>query len=143
MSTGFRTCNFSSRTGVSSVRPTAGHRDRLMAAFRSRSITKPHSHLNVRSARDIFAFIKPQLEHVFVEGKNRSTLTNLDPYQGVLYSSCRTNCDHETSAIDLAKQWFFIIACTDKSSTTMTDLVFASIVVALCRQSLRAFVIRR
>src|SRR5437899_11305332 len=106
-----------------------------MAAFKARSITRTHSRWKVRWARDISSLTVPHLEQVFVDGKNRSALTNFDPYQRVLYPSCRTNSDHEASATDLARRWFFTEPRAAKSSTNTTDLAFATIVLHLCSPS--------
>ena len=51
-------------------------------------------------------------------------------------------CKGVPELIDLAKQRFFSIPLTCRFSTTMTDLVFASSLVALCKKSARWHPIR-
>src|ERR1700692_10203 len=62
-----------------------------------------------------------------------------EPYHLVLYSSMHRNSLHPASEICLLSLLFFNISFTSKSSNTITDLVFASLVVSLCKKSLRMF----
>ncbi len=61
-------------TGLISWRATPGHdghKGREIAAFTSRSSTRPHaSHRKIRSHRSSVAFAAPQWEQLFELGKN-------------------------------------------------------------------------
>jgi hypothetical protein len=67
-----------------SVPLTASMR-RFLAAFTSRSMTRPHSsQVKTRSSRDSLAFTIPQAEQVLELGKNRSATMSWPPCQQVL-----------------------------------------------------------
>src|SRR5437016_2616714 len=127
-------------TGVSNVRATPGHSPRFLAALRSRSTTRPHSsQWKVRSPRGISSFTCPHLEHLFVDGYHLSAVTRVEPYHRVLYRSCLEISPQAASAMARARWWFPIIFLTSRSSTTITGLVFASIVVNFWMASRRVF----
>ncbi len=58
-----------------------------MAALTSRSWTAPHGQFHDRTFSGIFSLIRPQAEHMRVDGKNRSTRAKVRPYRAALYSS--------------------------------------------------------
>src|SRR2546426_3572646 len=97
------------------------------------------SQWNVRSSRGISSFTCPHLEHLFVEGYHLSAVTSVDPYHRVLYRSCLENSPQPASTMALARWWFPIMFLTFRSSTTITGLVFASIVVNFWMASRRVF----
>ena len=63
----------------------------LIAAFRSRSIRFPHVQRYTLSDSFSSFFILPHLQHFLLEGKKRSTHTNLFPLHASLYSSNSRN----------------------------------------------------
>ena len=63
----------------------------LIAAFRSRSIRFPHVQRYTLSDSFSSFFILPHLQHFLLEGKKRSTHTNLFPLHVSLYSSNSRN----------------------------------------------------
>src|SRR5579884_3346551 len=65
--------------------PLTASTSRFLAAFTSRSMTRPHpSQVKTRSARDSLAFTIPQAEQVLELGKNRSATMSRPPCQLVL-----------------------------------------------------------
>lgn len=76
----------------------------LMAAFKSRSISKPHSeHTKTRSERRRLSFFQPHpLQHLLL-GANLSISTNTFPNQSALYRSCRLYSYQPQSATAFAK----------------------------------------
>jgi hypothetical protein len=78
---------------------------KLMAAFRSRSITSPHCwQWKVRSESIRFASYQPQPEHVREDGSHRSASTMRHPFQAALYVNCRRNSYQPTSPIACARR---------------------------------------
>src|SRR5579884_4248317 len=70
--------------------PLTASTSRFLAAFTSRSMTRPHpSQVKTRSARDSLAFTIPPAEQVLELGKNRSATMSRPPRQLVLPLSCR------------------------------------------------------
>src|ERR1035437_1083575 len=81
----------------------------LIAAFKSRSITKPHfGHSYVRSDNFIF-LIDPHELHIFVLGSNIPISMKYLKFQLLLYSICSLNSPHDTSLILFANLWFCTI----------------------------------
>src|ERR1700722_14713566 len=66
-------------------------------------------------------------------------MTKLDPYHFVLYSSMQRNSLQPASEINRLNCLLLAIPFTFKSSNTIIDLVFAKLVVVLCKKSLRMF----
>src|ERR1035437_1733576 len=98
---------------------------RFWAAFGSRWWCAPHdSQSHSRSSSLILALIAPQQEQRFVLGKKRSATITLPPDHSALYLHSRPNSAQPLSAIAFARQWFFNIPTTFKSSSTSTGLVF-------------------
>src|SRR5437667_5380245 len=97
------------------------------------------SQWKTRSPRGISSFTCPHLEHLFVDGYHLSAVMSVDPYHWVLYRSCLTVSPQAASAMARARWWFPIMFFTSRSSTTMTGLVFASIVVNFWMTSRRVF----
>src|SRR4051794_25213876 len=75
-----------------------------MAALTSRSWWLPQGQSHARTFNAILSLIRPQSEHIFVLGKNRSTLPKLRPYRAALYSNMPVNDDHPASWTDLASR---------------------------------------
>lgn len=115
----------------------------FFAAFTSRSWCSPHCG-QVHSLR--FKFFTslcwyPQFEHNWLDGKVLPTYTIFLPHHFALYSSIPTNFDQLTSAMLLAKRWFFIIPRTRKSSKQITWFSRISLADSLCRKSFRQLTI--
>lgn len=115
---------------------------RLIAAFKSLSNTAPQSQVHSLSDNFNSELIAPQCRHRRDDGKNLSAVFNSDPYHSLLYPICLRNSANPTSLIACARQWFFTIPATFRSSRTITlglslfGLVFATIdEVALCNVS--------
>ena len=84
----------------------------------------------------------PHSEHVFDEGKNRSTVWSVRPYQSHLYSSIRRNMPHAASEIARARHLLRTIPLTLRSSTASAWFSATSRVLNLCRKSRRLSAIR-
>src|SRR5689334_10236968 len=98
----------------------AAVRARLMAAFKSRSVTDPQSsHLKIRSARVRSSSIQPHQEQVLLDGSQRETVDTREPACWVLYASCRRNSEKPTSAMDRESLRFLSIPRILRSSRTM------------------------
>ena len=78
-------------------------------------------------------------QHVqsFDEGKNLSTIKRFFPYHLHLYSIILRNSDQEASPIDHARQWFFIIPFTFKSSIPILLWFLTTFVESFCKKSFR------
>lgn len=114
----------------------------LMAAFKSRSTTFPHSQRMTLTDNDM-SWITPQPEQVLLLGKKRSTTTICVPVMAALYSSCSLNSPKLESITDRAKQRFFTMPLTFRSSMPIIENSVTRRVVSLCSASLRMFAIRR
>src|SRR6266568_1681773 len=87
----------------------------------------------MRSERSISSLTLPHLEHIFVEGNQRSARRNLSPCHTVLYPICRRNSPRPTSLMERASlRLRFIPSTWRSSSTTTAGRTCASAVVA-CR----------
>src|SRR6266567_2404549 len=74
----------------------------------------------MRSERSISSLTLPHLEHILVEGNQRSARSNVSPCQTVLYPICRRNSPNPTSLIESASlRLRFMPATLRSSSTTM------------------------
>src|SRR5215469_13839393 len=72
----------------------AANRSKLIAAFRSRSMTRPHrSQRKTRSAsvKSSSTHSQPGVEQVLLDGSQREARRTLEPYHAALYKSCRLN----------------------------------------------------
>src|SRR5262249_8961936 len=82
---------------------------KLIAAFRSRSMTSPQSgrnglrQRNTRSFSSKVSSTHPQQEHVLLEAIHRSARLMRHPYQAALYVNCRRNSYQPTSPIACAR----------------------------------------
>ena len=102
-----------------------------MAAFLSRSTSSPQaSQRNTRRDRESPGPSTPHREQLRVDGKSRGATMSRAPYQLDLYSSIRRNIPKPTSATERERRPR-AKAFTERSSTTIADLVFASAVVTL------------
>src|SRR5690606_359658 len=114
----------------------------FLAASRSRSWTSPQEgHFHVRSFRVRFLFTRPQV-HMREDGSNLPMRIRFFPLHSHLYSNCRKNSLHATEEMPLARQWFFSIPATFKSSITMLSWFLTSFEVSLWRKSRRRLAMR-
>src|SRR5216683_5564121 len=87
----------------------------------------------IRSERSIFSLTLPHLEHLFVEGNQRSARSNVSPCHTVLYPICRRNSPRPTSLMERASLRLRFIPSTWRfSSTTRAGRTCALAAVA-CR----------
>src|SRR5579859_613847 len=116
-----------------SARPAAST---LMTALTSRSWVDRQGQGHDRTLSAILSLIRPQSEHIRVDGKNRSTRANVRPYRAALYSTMAVNCDQPASCTDLASR-VRPRPATHRSSTYTAWLSRMIAVDSLCCQSRR------
>ena len=80
-----------------------------MAALTSRSWVLPHGQSHARTSSAILSLMRPQSEHVRVDGKNRSTRAKVRPYFAALYSNmlvklARSSAGAIANAIDYERE---------------------------------------
>jgi hypothetical protein len=94
----------------------------LIAAFRSRSMTRPQaSQRYVRTERGSLAFTAPHPEHVLLLGYQRSMTCKVVPVRTHLYSSSRRNSPNEASSTAWARLWLATIPATLRSSIEISE----------------------
>ncbi|GAB3831626.1 hypothetical protein GCM10027610_022140 [Dactylosporangium cerinum] len=64
----------------------------------------PHGHTHDRIDRSIFSLVRPQSEHIRVDGNQRSTRAKVRPYRAALYSNMPVNAAHPASYTDFASR---------------------------------------
>src|SRR6266571_2901981 len=74
----------------------------------------------MRSERSISSLTLPHLEHILVEGNQRSARSNVSPCQTVLYPICRRNSPSPTSLMERASLRLRFMPSTWRSSSTAT-----------------------
>lgn len=111
----------------------------LLAAKISLSCVTPQD-LQVQVLSDNFKslLITPH-EQVLDDGEKRPIRRIFLPYQSALYSNIVTKVDQLTSVIACAKQWFFTIPATFKSSKQIVWFSRINLIDVLCKKSLRLF----
>src|SRR5438046_2622499 len=98
----------------------------------------------MRSERSISSLMFPHLEHLFVEGNQRSARSNVSPSHAVLYPICRRNSPRPTSLIERAGlRLRFMPATWRSSSTTTAGRRSASETCASRRRRLTCFTLTR
>ena len=75
----------------------------LTAAFTSRSIRFPHSHMYVRSDKASSFFLFPHTLHILLDAKYLSTFIRYFPRSSSLYPSIERNCPYPLSCIPFPK----------------------------------------
>lgn len=110
----------------------------LIAAFRSRSMTRPQaSQRYVRTERGSLAFTAPHPEHVLLLGYQRSMTCMVMPVRTHLHSSSRRNSPNEASSTAWARLWLATIPATLRSSIEISEQLLARWVVSFSRSSRR------
>src|SRR5439155_11571275 len=84
-----------------SARPAAST---CMVALTSRSWVDPQGQVHDRTLSAILSLVRPQSEHIRVDGKNRSTRPKVRPYRAALYSNMPVKLAHPASCTDLASR---------------------------------------
>ena len=106
----------------------------LFAAKTSLSCIVPQAEqVHSLSANVNLLLITPQL-HILDDGSNRPIFRRFTPYHSHLYVSNSTNFDQLTSLMAWAKQWFFSIFCTAKSSIQTVWFSLTILVASLCKK---------
>src|SRR5688500_1375772 len=93
-----------------------------------------HIHSRTESGKEVTRW--PQSAQRLDEGYHWGATMSVEPYHRDLYFSIRRNCPQPTSAMCRTRWRLRTMPRTLRSSTTMTDLVFTSLVVVWCRKSM-------
>ena len=96
----------------------------------------PHGHTHDLIDRSIVSVTRPQSEHIFVLGNQRSTLAKVRPYRAALYSSMSVKLAQPASCTDFASR-VRPRPTTHRSSTYTAWLSRMIAVDSLCCQSRR------